>query len=592
MKLLSDSLLNTLKKPLEIAKKPIESLKNRKPTVPNHKKTEHFFEEVHNIEDFINSIEKHGDKPALIWKESGVQRELSYSDLVKSVKEIAAGFAEEFGRNGTKIAVIGDSSPSWIMTYLAIIASGNTAVPMDKELAPEQISLFFDVADVRAVAYTKSFNDIFPSIIQGHKSLKLLIPFEPDESKLHKKAIPLSKFATAGKTAEDFVIDNDAERCCELLFTSGTTGTSKCVMLCQRNVFETVTSACASVDFCKEDVLVSVLPLHHTYELTCSLAAFNYGCTICINDSLRHVLRNFKEYRPTALVLVPLFVSTMYKKILSEANKSGKGAILSTASTVAHYLSFAGIDISDKVFKDVREAFGGRLEKIICGGAALDPKMIEIFDTFGISIYEGYGITECSPLVAVTPYFARKCGSVGPSVPCCEVKIEGSTTGENGSIIGEILVSGKNVMLGYMNNEAANNEVFTDDGWFRTGDMGYLDKDGYIYITGRKKSVIVLESGKNVFPEEIEEYLGAIDEIAESVVVGRVEEEKTKLTAVVFPNYEKYDKLSDSEITEQIQKKVTALNKKLPSFKQIHRLEFRKTEFEKTTTKKIKRHLV
>ena len=248
--------------------------------------------------------------------------------------------------------------------------------------------------------------------------------------------------------------------------------------------------------------------------------------------------------------------------------------------------------MSEHLFKDVRDAFGGHLEKIICGGAALDPQMIELFDSFGISIYEGYGITECSPLVAVTPYYKRKCGSVGTTVPCCETRIEGVSTNEQGWITGEIQVKGDNVMLGYMNNEEANNAAFTDDGWFKTGDIGYKDDGGYIFITGRQKSVIVLDNGKNVFPEEIEEYLAKIDVICESVVVGRREDDETKLVAVIYPSYQKYPDLSESEIRTEIQKEITALNKKLPSFKQIHKLEFRKTEFEKTTTKKIKRHLV
>ena len=247
--------------------------------------------------------------------------------------------------------------------------------------------------------------------------------------------------------------------------------------------------------------------------------------------------------------------------------------------------------MSDKLFSDVKEAFGGRLEKIISGGAELPTDMIAVFEAFGISIYEGYGITECSPLVAVTPYYKRKVGSVGPHVPCCTVRIAGSEVGESGYVTGEIQVQGDNVMLGYM-DPVANEEAFTSDGWFRTGDIGYMDEDGYIYITGRMKSVIVLENGKNVFPEEIEEYLGKIDYIAESVVIGRQDGDCVRLTALIFPNYAKYPEMSENDLRTEIQKQITALNKRLPSFKQIHKLEFRKVEFEKTSSKKIKRHLL
>ena len=222
----------------------------------------------------------------------------------------------------------------------------------------------------------------------------------------------------------------------------------------------------------------------------------------------------------------------------------------------------------------------------------MNPELIQIFETFGISIYEGYGITECSPLVAVTPYYKRKPGSVGPAVIGCEARIADGAENENGQYVGEIQVKGDNVMLGYMNNEEANASSFTEDGWYRTGDMGYMDADGYIAITGRMKSVIVLDNGKNVFPEEIEEYLSDIELIGEAVVVGREEEDGVVLTAVIYPNYAKFPEKAEADFRDEIQKQITALNKKLPSFKQIRKLEFRKTEFEKTTTRKIKRHLV
>ncbi len=561
--------------------------------VRSFKKYEHIFNKVANIGEYLDSIEQFGENVMYVWKESSVQHEITYGEFVTLVRQLMHAFADTFGQSGKRIAIIGETSPYWVASYLAIIASGNSAVPMDKELDPEEISGFFRMADIEAVVFSKTFNEVFSKMADGHKTLKKLIPLDCDGLDGKENVIPFSALATAGKNStSDVTPDTDTERCCELLFTSGTTGTSKCVMLCQRNIFSAVTAACAATDFSSEDTLVSVLPLHHTYELTCGLAYYNYGGKTCINDSLRHVLRSFKEYRPTGIVLVPLFVTTMYKKILSEASKSGKATALNAAAKVGHVFSLAGIDLSEKLFKDIRDAFGGRLRKIVCGGAALDPKMVEMFETFGISIYEGYGITECSPLVAVTPYYKRKPGSVGPAVDCCEAKIDVVETDEEGREIGEILVKGDNVFLGYMNNDEANAEAFTEDGWFRTGDMGYMDGDGYLYITGRKKSVIVLENGKNVFPEEIEEYLLKIDEILETVVVGRDEDGSCKLTAIIVPNYAKYEDKSENELRTEIQKSVTELNRRLPSFKQIHRIEFRKTEFEKTTTKKIKRHLV
>ena len=490
------------------------------------------------------------------------------------------------------MAIIGETSPFWVAAYLAVIASGNVAVPMDKELDPEEMAKFFDAADVCAVVYSNTFAKIIPEITSGSEKIKLLIPMHGSGYEADERIVSYDNIIASGKKSTKFFTpDSDNERMAEILFTSGTTGSSKMVMLSQKNVFSVVSSACQTVDFNADDVLVSCLPLHHTYELACTLAACDFGAKICINDSLRHVLKNFKEYRPTGLVLVPMFISTMYKKILSEAKRSGKDKILPPAARIARYLKLCGIDMSDKLFSDVKEAFGGRLEKIISGGAELPTDMIAVFEAFGISIYEGYGITECSPLVAVTPYYKRKVGSVGPHVPCCTVRIAGSEVGESGYVTGEIQVQGENVMLGYM-DPAANEEAFTSDGWFRTGDIGYMDEDGYIYITGRMKSVIVLENGKNVFPEEIEEYLGKIDYIAESVVIGRQDGDCVRLTALIFPNYAKYPEMSENDLRTEIQKQITVLNKRLPSFKQIHKLEFRKVEFEKTSSKKIKRHLL
>ena len=357
----------------------------------------------------------------------------------------------------------------------------------------------------------------------------------------------------------------------------------------------TTNAACASVNFCGEDRTLSVLPLHHTYEMTIMVASLMYGIMIGINDSLRNLMRNISEVKPTALVLVPLFVNTIYKRIWDSAKKRGKDKLLHRMIPVSNAMKKVGLDLRRKLFKSVLDAFGGELRKIICGGAPLNPEMVKNFYSFGIQICEGYGITECSPLISVSPYFAQKRGSVGPTVPCCEARIADAVPGDKGYDEGEIQVKGENVMLGYYNNEEANASAFTEDGWYRTGDVGYMDADGYIYITGRLKSVIVLENGKNVFPEEIEEYLENIEEIAESVVVGRkdTDGETILLTAIVYPNKDIFPEGTDEKVVyDAVWAKLAELNKTLPSFKKLKGLELRDTEFEKTTSRKIKRHLV
>ena len=572
--------------------KPVEVKVHRKP------KTLRKYERVDNVLDFLRVIDKHGDKIAFSYfdKKRNI-KDMSYSRVVRRVKRMAAGLTEQ-GFAGKKIALIGETSPEWVITYLAVLATGGVAIPLDKELEIEVIEGFLDMVEADGILYSGTFNGKFRNAMDNHKSLKLFIPIAPsDEELTGNGVVPFKEIMEKGKDAiyagYKFPPVTNREGMCEMLFTSGTTGTSKCVMLSQKNIFSCVSSAAASVDFNPDDTIVSLLPLHHTYELACMLAAMDYGIHICINDSLTHVLKNFKIFKPTALVLVPLYVYTFYKRIWSEAKRGGRERKLKIGIGAARAMSAVGIDQRRALFKEVLDAFGGRLEKIICGGAALNPRMIEFFENIGISIYEGFGITECSPLVFVTPYYARKYGSVGITVPCCQARIDGEGINDKGYIEGEVQVKGDNVMLGYYKNPEATSDAFTDDGWFRTGDVGYEDADGYFYITGRMKNVIVLENGKNVFPEEIEEYLEGIENIAESAVIGRQSGETVNLVALVYPDYTKYPEgAHEDEIHEDLERQILAMNKNLPTYKQVKSVELRTTPFEKTSSRKIKRHLL
>ncbi|MBR2908027.1 MAG: AMP-binding protein [Clostridia bacterium] len=559
------------------------------------KKTVRICTPVTNVLEEIRVMEGHGDKPLFSYKANGKDNAMTYAEFVTLVKRTAKGITEA-GLAGKHVALLSETRPEWFACYFAVLLTGGVVIPMDKELAASEIVNFLAIAKAEGLVFSSALSE--KANIEEHPTLSTCIAMDASaEEKRTDTAVQLLPYCTVtdndGTYEYPETVDN--EKMCEMLFTSGTTGTSKCVMLSQKNVFSTVTAATQSVEFFPDDVILSVLPIHHTYELAVDLAAMNYGIHICINDSLRRVLPNIQKYKPTGLVLVPLFVETMYKKILAEAKKSGRENAIKVGVTLTRTAKAVGIDLRKKIFRQIHDTFGGRLKKIICGGAALNPKLIRAFDDFGISIYEGYGITECSPLIAVTPYFARKYGSVGPAVQSCEARIAGNTVGDKGYIEGEIEVKGDNVMLGYYGNAEANADAFTEDGWYRTGDVGYMDDDGYIYITGRIKSVIVLENGKNVFPEEIEEYLADIEEIAEAVVVGRKAENSDAivLTALIFADASKIPAGSTmEEMQESIRKQISAINKKLPSFKQIHKVEFRDTEFEKTTTRKIRRNLV
>ena len=559
------------------------------------------YERVADVYDFCRTIEKHGDRILFTYFDRQRQlHDVTYGEFTRKVKCLAASFTEK-GLGGKRIAIIGETSVNWVASYVAILAVGGIAIPLDKELEISVIEGFMESVDADALIYSYSFNGKFRDTMASHNTLNCFIPMEPTEQELaaSDKIIPLETLYSEGEALVDagFSIKpvENRDGIAEFLFTSGTTGTSKCVMLSQKNIFSVVTSAAATVRFTPEDTIVSVLPIHHTYELACMLAGMDYGMHICINDSITHVLKNLQIFKPTGLVLVPLYVYTFYKRIWAEAKKTGRDKKLKLGITAARSLHKLGIDKRREIFAEVLNSFGGRLEKIVCGGAALNPRMVEFFDTLGVSIYEGYGITECAPLTCVVPYYNRKYASVGPAVPCCQVRIYDTYENDKGYMEGEIQVKGDNVMLGYYNNPEATAAAFTEDGWFRTGDVGYLDEDEYCFITGRLKTVIVLESGKNVFPEEIEEYLSGIELIAESAVIGRQKEGESEvlLTALVYPDATKFPEGTTTEqMQEAIQQKINELNKTLPTYKHIKIVELRDTEFEKTTSRKIKRHLL
>ena len=558
------------------------------------RKTARIFTPVNNIKEFLNVLEGHGDKTLYRWLESpNSYTSNTYKEFYAKVIAIAKGY-QKAGIAGKRIAVIGETSVEWVASYLAVLATGGVVIPMDKELDISAIEGFLETAEAEAIVYGKGFNTKLAHISDSHPTIKLLIPMD-SSVEVTENVINLSALIGNGKDEELIISDRPTNELAVMLFTSGTTGTSKCVMLCERNIWSTVNSACQTVEFSKDDVIVSVLPLHHTYELAVMLAALVYGMQIGINDSLRHIMKNFAEFKPTGLVLVPLFINTMYSRIIENAKKNGKYNLLMNMMKVSNVLRRVGIDLRRVLFKQVLGAFGGNISKIVSGGAPLNPEMMKQFDGFGITIAEGYGITECSPLISVNPYYALKSGSVGPAVPSCTVRIDAKGKNDKGFDEGEIQVKGDNVMLGYYKNDEENAKAFTADGWYRTGDIGYMDEDGYIFITGRLKSVIVLENGKNVFPEEIEEYLEKFDEIEEVVVVGRKAEdgETVKLTAIVYPKTALYGETIDTERAyKEIHAKILDLNRTLPSFKQIKALEIREIPFEKTTSRKIKRHLV
>ncbi len=531
--------------------------------------------------------------------------EISYRQFREQVDCLGTALAARGLRTAT-IALLSESRPEWMTAFCAVVCGGGVVVPMDKELQDEQICNFLNRASVEAVFCSNRYALKLRSYRDQLPSLKYIIDFDnasegdsegidEDYSHLLLKGNLLISDGYVEYTKARF----DTSKPCTLLFTSGTTGTSKGVLLSQDNLTACIYHSVNMVNIHRGDVLFSVLPLHHTYELVCGeLSALCLGATICFNNSLKYFMRNIKIFQPTAMVLVPLFLSTIYKKICEEIHKKNRDRLVKGAVVVTKALRHVGIDLRGAVFSEVLNALGGKLKNIICGGAPMDPELVDRFGEFGIGVCQGYGISECSPLVCVVPYTAMKFGSVGLPAYGTQVKIV--QTDESGReldapayAIGEICVKSAQVMIGYYEDEEATAAAFNNEGYFRTGDYGYLDEDGYLFITGRKKNIIILSNGKNVYPEEIEEYLYKIDLIKECVVLARQQQDADDLiTAVIYPDFEKLKDQSDEEVIAAIKAEVAKVNKKLPTFKQVRNIELRKTEFEKTTTKKIIRYKV
>lgn len=545
------------------------------------------------------NAEKYGDK--IVYKyftSPNDVAEMSYKQLYSVYKSIGASICS-LGLQKTKIAVIGENRPEWMISLLAVISSGSVVIPLDKELMPAQIENFLAYSEAEAVFCTGKMTEKI--LAMNLPKMKHIIDFD-NRGSIDKRYIAYDKLVATGArlVADGYnkfrLARYDRSKMSALIFTSGTTGTSKGVMLSEDNILTALTAASNMIDLKPDNVLLSVLPMHHTYEMTAGqLTAMRLGTTICINNSLKYVMRNMKLFRPTTMVVVPLYVNTIKKKISDEIRSRKKEKIVDVGVKATKALRKVGLDARGLVFSEVLSALGGKLKTIICGGAATDPEAIVWFENIGINVFQGYGITECSPLVAVNPLVNVHYDSVGLPIPGSRVKIISDETGVETDLpcgeIGEICVKGGHVMLGYYNDEEATKAAFTEEGYFRTGDYGYMDKDGYLYITGRKKNIIILDNGKNVYPEEIEEYLERIELIKECVVIGRENNSgEVVITALIYPDYDQLKDYTESEIADRMRSEVANVNKMLPTFKQIRNIELKKNEFEKTTTKKIIRY--
>lgn len=565
--------------------------------------------EIKSLRDLVEtSAELYGDKILYIYKRGEARYSFSYNDYRRDLYRLGEGMSR-IGLMGRTVAVIGESCPEYMTAYIAAVSGGGVIVPLDRDLGHAEIARFADLSGAEAVLYTEQFNDVLPSLAEQMPQVRYFIPIAPAEgsdttdgssSAGDAVILPYSELLALGDKAMeegdrsflDYDCTADMSQMSALLFTSGTTGTSKGVMLSHANLVASVNAASRGTIFGPDNTFVDLLPMHHSYEVTCGhLGAANLGGTVYINDSLKNTLRSITTFKPDSLIVVPLYVETMHKRIWAEIARKGMTRRVRALMKASSAMHRAGIDIRRKLFKQILDGLGGNLRYIICGGAPLSPELVRDFDAFGIEICEGYGITECSPLIAVNRHGKVRLRSVGQPVDNCEVRIADPSADGTG----EIEARGRNVMLGYFGNEEATAEVFTEDGWFRTGDVGCMDADGYIYITGRKKNIIILSNGKNIFPEEIEEHLYTSPLIGECVVIGRKNSAgDTRITAVIYPSDEavELEGKSEEEKLALIRDAVNTINRSLPVYKQVRDVELRSEEFEKTTTRKIKRFLV
>lgn len=507
---------------------------------------------------------------------------------------IANGMREE------KVAIIGENSYGWCCSFFAVMATGGVTVPVDKELPLEDIDGIITTTGCKAVIFGKASEGKIKDLLQkgGLKSAELLISVAADSSleakdlgdrKLSSLAAMQEKGGQLFKGGDNSYYDYkiDTNKLASIVFTSGTTGKGKGVMLSQANIGLDMTLGMYNFDITRKTL--HVLPPHHTFGSTVNYVGhLAQGCEVYISSGIKHVSDEIREQQPTHLILVPAFLEVMNRKIWTTARKGGKEGLLKAMMKVSDLLRKVGIDVRRKLFSSVLSAFGGKLELIICGGAKLDEDIIRTFDSLGITILNGYGITECSPLISANRNEYRKAGSVGTPILACRVKIDDPD--ENGE--GEICVKGPNVMLGYYNNPEATAEVFDKDGFFHTGDYGRLDEEGWIYITGRKKNLIILSNGKNVYPEEIEADLQKVEGVVEVVVYAgesRVQKDKITIVAEIFPDLELLKDKGISDPQKYFENQVKELNARMPHYKAVKRVKLRDTEFQKNTSRKITR---
>ena len=552
-------------------------------------------------EIFKRSMEKYPNNVLLLEKFNHKEefKEITYKKFGEEVINLGTALTNKYGLKGERIVIIGENTYHWYLSYMTMLCGVGIAVPVDKELPENEIENVIKRSKAGAVIYSTKKKESIKKVQDKLPEVKYFIQMNSDDE-LQGRNVGLNTLLKEGRELVDSGDNNfekieiDPNEFKVLIFTSGTTSNSKGVMICNRNLAENINAVSAYVKLYESDRLFSVLPLHHTYESTIGfLLPFAMGASIAVCEGLKYIVPNLQETKPTAMLTVPLLVENLYKKINTNIKKSKKDGLVNSMIHVTNALKTVGVDIKRKVFKEILDNLGGNIRIIVSAAAPIDAKIGKWVEDIGILFLQGYGLTETAPIAALTPDFKPKVGSAGKPVICAEIKIDNPN--ENGE--GEVLIKSETTMLGYYEDEEETKKAIVD-GWFHSGDIGYLDEDGYLYITGRCKNVIVTQNGKNIYPEEIELLLGKIPEIKECMVYGKKSEKEDKeliISVKVIPNMDEIQEKYGEDITKEkihdiIWEKIKEVNKTLTSYKAIKNLEIKEDEFEKTTTMKIKRY--
>ncbi len=551
-----------------------------------------------NLKEMLQkSGEAFGERPAYKFKTEipGKFRIITHKEFREDINGLGTALID-MGLKDKRIAVISENRYEWGMAYFATVAGTGIIVPLDKALPGNEIESLIMRSEVEAIFYSSKYDAIMKEVKEKNESrVKFFISMDLEketdgiysQSELVRKGKNLIK--EGNREFIDSKIDNEAMGI--MLFTSGTTAMSKAVALSHKNICSNLFDIASTIKVDENDVFLSFLPLHHTFECTTGfIYPISKGSSIAFCEGIRHIADNIKEFQATAMVSVPILFEKMYQKVMKGIEKKGKLETVQKGIKISQFLLKFGIDIRRKLFKEIHDNLGGKARLFVAGGAALDPEAEKGFNELGFAMYQGYGLTESSPVIASEDDKYQRLGSIGKAFPSLDVKIENPN--EEG--IGELLAKGPSIMLGYYNNEEATREALDKEGWLHTGDLAKIDKDGYIFISGRKKFVIVLKNGKNIYPEELETLVNKIEGIKESFIYGKPEDDGDyKICCKIVYDKEMapeiYGTSEEEKLKELIWQEVKKVNKTMPAYKYVREITLTDEELIKTTTQKIKR---